>query len=457
MLARVKTLLILVFFFLFLLSSSVKADQITGSGISNFVPKFTDFAVIANSLIYDNGSSIGIGTTNPVSRFSIKSVSNVGQLFLEQNNQTDGWILFADSTLGDLTFSRRGEGGAGTLTEKVRITNTGNVGIGTTNISHKFYVEGNVKVGNGSALILGSGNTAPTGVSAGSMYYDSTLSKFRCWEGSGWTNCVGSSSSQWTTSGLNIYYNSGNVGIGTTNPGYKLDVAGDTRASVFRDRDNSSYYVDPSGTSVVNTIGGHTVSGTLSMGNQNINNVNTLQGFSNQALHIKSLGTGGIYLNNNSSTTGPFVWNGGGASALVTFTSSGNVAIGKTNPGEKLDIGAGNGKVDAGYNWLTTSDLKLKTNVTELQDSLSKILQLRGVRYDLKTEKNIKLGMGKNIGVIAQELEKQYPELVETDKSGTKAVAYDKMTAVLLQAIKEQQRQIDTLKKEVENLKRTRR
>ncbi len=56
------------------------------------------------------------------------------------------------------------------------------------------------------------------------------------------------------------------------------------------------------------------------------------------------------------------------------------------------------------------------------------------------------------IGFIAQELEKVFPQLVKTDEKGMKSVAYANMTAVLVQAIKEQQQQIDDLKKTVEAL-----
>lgn len=60
---------------------------------------------------------------------------------------------------------------------------------------------------------------------------------------------------------------------------------------------------------------------------------------------------------------------------------------------------------------------------------------------------------GKFIGIIAQEVEKSFPELVRTDENGYKAVNYDGLTSILLKAIKDQQKQIDLLKAEVELLK----
>lgn len=95
-----------------------------------------------------------------------------------------------------------------------------------------------------------------------------------------------------------------------------------------------------------------------------------------------------------------------------------------------------------------TSDKDLKENIAPLSDSLSKILKLRGVSF------NWKEGGKKSIGVIAQDVEKVYPEIVKTDeKTGLKSVEYGNLVAPLIEAIKEQQKQIDELKKEVELLK----
>jgi len=63
---------------------------------------------------------------------------------------------------------------------------------------------------------------------------------------------------------------------------------------------------------------------------------------------------------------------------------------------------------------------------------------------------------GHDVGVIAQEIEEILPELVQTRESGYKAVKYDKLVALLIEGMKEQQVQIDNLKSEIENLKRAR-
>lgn len=93
------------------------------------------------------------------------------------------------------------------------------------------------------------------------------------------------------------------------------------------------------------------------------------------------------------------------------------------------------------------SDIRFKKNISSIEGALSKINQLRGVTYNWKD--NTK-DTAQQIGFIAQEVEKVFPQLVKTDEKGMKSVAYSNMVPVLLEAIKEQQKQIEELKKMVE-------
>lgn len=99
-------------------------------------------------------------------------------------------------------------------------------------------------------------------------------------------------------------------------------------------------------------------------------------------------------------------------------------------------------------NLTQSSDLRYKTNITAIPNSLEKLLNLNGVYYDWKREEfpNKAFSEEKQIGVIAQEVEKLFPELVHTDEDGYKSVAYSKLTPILIEAIKEQQAQIEDLK-----------
>ncbi|OON70014.1 tail fiber domain-containing protein [Hymenobacter sp. CRA2] len=129
---------------------------------------------------------------------------------------------------------------------------------------------------------------------------------------------------------------------------------------------------------------------------------------------------------------------------LLRVLGNGNVGIGMGTPSYKLDV---SGQIRAN-NVAVTSDQRFKTNVRAISSPLASVLALRGVRYEWNA-----LGVrhggtagAKQVGMLAQEVEKIYPELVSTDAEGYKAVNYAQLTPVLLEAIKEQQQQIEALK-----------
>ncbi len=90
-----------------------------------------------------------------------------------------------------------------------------------------------------------------------------------------------------------------------------------------------------------------------------------------------------------------------------------------------------------------TSDAALKTNIHTLSGSLDKVLKLRGVGFDWKQDK---FGEGPQVGLVAQEVRKVTPELVSKNQDGYLGVHYANLVPLLIEAIKEQQREIDELK-----------
>jgi len=87
----------------------------------------------------------------------------------------------------------------------------------------------------------------------------------------------------------------------------------------------------------------------------------------------------------------------------------------------------------------SSSDGRWKKNIRPLELSLDKIANLKGVSYEWKIDEYPDFGLmeGKQIGLVAQDVEKEIPELVSEDKDGYKAVSYTKLTAVLVEAVKE--------------------
>jgi hypothetical protein len=90
----------------------------------------------------------------------------------------------------------------------------------------------------------------------------------------------------------------------------------------------------------------------------------------------------------------------------------------------------------------TSSDKRLKKNITPIDSSLDKVEHLRGVNFNWIENDN------KDVGVIAQEVEQVIPEAVETREDGTKAVNYSKIIPLLINAIKELKHEINNLKNE---------
>ena len=94
-----------------------------------------------------------------------------------------------------------------------------------------------------------------------------------------------------------------------------------------------------------------------------------------------------------------------------------------------------------------SSDARLKSNIISLGSTLSKLLLIDGKSYTM-----IKDG-DKKIGVLAQEVQKVFPELVSEDGNEMLSVNYQGLVPVLINAIKEQQSEIDTYRNEVSELR----
>jgi hypothetical protein len=97
-----------------------------------------------------------------------------------------------------------------------------------------------------------------------------------------------------------------------------------------------------------------------------------------------------------------------------------------------------------------SSDERLKDNKVLLTDALDKVNQLNGYEFDWIPMVGIHENEGHDIGVIAQEVEKLFPEIVTTRDNGYKAVKYEKLTAVLIEAIKELSNEVKELKKQID-------
>jgi Chaperone of endosialidase/Head domain of trimeric autotransporter adhesin len=163
--------------------------------------------------------------------------------------------------------------------------------------------------------------------------------------------------------------------------------------------------------------------------------------------------TAGVWMSNdvNSTAVGDGAFYGLKSNTEAGIFIGGAWRFGITNSGN-MTVG---GTVTASCGVLVCSDLRYKKNITSLNNSLDNILKINGVRYDFKKEEFIERNFSdKNqIGFIAQEIERILPEMVFTDEKGYKSVDYARLTPVLVEAMKEQQKMIDDLRKANVDLK----
>ena len=136
----------------------------------------------------------------------------------------------------------------------------------------------------------------------------------------------------------------------------------------------------------------------------------------------------------------------------VTITGDGKVGIGisSPNPNAKLHV---NGNIIASGT-ITPSDIRYKKNIHRIPNALDKIMQLNGVFYDLRSSEfpQMQFDTKEQVGLIAQNVEQVLPNVVYTGNDGYKGVDYAKLVPLLIEAIKEQQKQIDEQRKMIEQL-----
>ena len=136
------------------------------------------------------------------------------------------------------------------------------------------------------------------------------------------------------------------------------------------------------------------------------------------------------------------VTNPGGANTQVQFNNSGSFAgsANLTFDGTNLSC---NGDVIA----YASSDERLKNNISNISSPIEKIKQINGVNFEWSKDQSVY--SGKDVGVIAQDVQKVLPEVVSERESGYLAVKYEKIIPLLIEAIKDQQKQIEDLKKKL--------
>ncbi len=417
----------------------------------------------ANGSSYFNGGSVGIGTTSPDALLELeKSASGAVGPKLLLNNAAGGLgdsgdIIFASfgntyqrakiefkvsgetNNPGNINFYT-GRSDLGTLTQKMTILGGGYVGIGETNPQELLHLTATTPV----FRLEGGSHSYQQYVDGTSFYIrDVTNSSNRV-----------------------VLDSSGNIGIGTTSPGYKLEVNGNAEFLNNINIKNNAYddyqiAVDSVGFSVYNrtdAIYNMTISHT---GNVGIGTTSPSGGaIGGKVVHlVNSGGTASFRVDrSDSSTTGTI-------SLIDTNSTIGLYGTGQkpmafsTNSTERMRLTSnGDLHVDAdiiGFS-TTISDQRLKEKIITIDGALDKVKNLRGVSYYWNSGN--KKGK-KDLGVIAQEVEKVLPEIVVEKKmeyfgdKNYKTVDYEKLTAVLIESVKELSAKVEALENKCCNCK----
>jgi len=387
-----------------------------------------------------DGGNVGIGTSSPTRNLSVyrntagsvanflhyTDASNFSGLYIDVSN-TDELVTLTAS--GDTSASFAFKTGNN---ERMRITSTGNVGIGTTSPGHKLTVIG--------------GNIQTNGIVYSNTVRDNTGG-----------NVV-------------IQDNGGNVGIGTASPDYKLEVNGTLGVS----RTNGIIFAGSSGTGTGNKIYSDTsnnfiistavasapyssterfrilnngkvgIGTTSPIGKLDIASDST---WNNSKIVIRSTTNANPLLSFHRPTgsgSNSYPWHlqaGDTGKSSSFFIKTGSAAApGSETVSQVLEINPNGNITSSGtitaQNFILSSDKRLKNNIKNIINSK---VNVNWKSFEMKSNEG-----QKRYGVIAQELEENHPEFVRTDEEGMKSVAY---VDLLIAKIAELEARLEKLEK----------
>src|SRR5580704_9195121 len=370
-------------------AGSQDVSNVSGTGTMDYVPLWLSGTKLGNSRIFQSSVGVGVGTTSPAATLDVEGAVNAATSF----NLGGTRFAYGSATSGNAFL-----GFAGNST----MTGGSNTASGLGALENNSTGSFNTAIGTGALAnnSKGTGNTA-SGLEA--LYFNTT--------GNGNTangitaleeNSTGSNN---TASGYEaLQYNT--TGSNNTASGYEVlafnTTGGNNTATGF----GALYY---NATGSYNTALGYGAS----PDNKSTN-----------LTYATAIGAGAVVSQSNSLVLGGPL--GSGANVKVgigTATPTNVFTIAKT-AGQAISDG-----------WTTYSSRRWKTNIQPLHNALGMVDQLRGVSYDLK-------GSGKHeIGVIAEEVGAVLPEVVTWDENGkdARSVDYSRLTALLIEATKEQQ------------------
>ncbi|MCI0513022.1 tail fiber domain-containing protein [candidate division KSB1 bacterium] len=380
--------------------------------LSARAPGYSLYSVGDGPSYFAGRVGIGFQKWNPAYALDVKDTVRVGGFRMEQNGASQGRVLTCDDRgVGTWQAVSAAADNAWTISgNNLYAAVTGNVGIGTASPQRTLHL---AHASNVSLVLEDLGATANQRKKF--INTDGGLLRF------------GKFDEAWTFNAQMTINNDGCVGIGTESPRAKLQL------------ENSEFKL-PGTSALINfestefdTYGRDL----LKLGGEYMT-ITGKAGYRGIAFHV-----------NDKFAIWRRSMGGQPSTDIASFVivGSGAVGIGTTNPTRIFTINQGSGRPIADA-WDTYSSRRWKTNIQPLQHALAQVQQLQGVRFNWKENGQA------DIGLIAEEVGKVVPEVVTYEANGVDAqsVDYARLVSVLIEAVKEQQQQIQTQQATIEHL-----
>jgi len=270
---------------------------------------------------------------------------------------------------------------------------------------------------------VSASNLAASGTPSSSTYLRGDMA---------WASVV---SSQWTTTGSDIYYNTGNVGIGTTSP---LVTSANRKVVTLNGTTDAMFNIGINGT--------YTGFFYSSASNTQIGSATSipLQFYTGDTERMRITSGGNVLVGRTTNTVGAKMCVDGDAGLSIERDSNGYRRMTMTSSIMYFFNGSNEATLSSSGAWTNASDARLKTNIEPIKYGLNTVLETQPRSFNRVDVE------GDYIGFVAQELKEKIPEVVFGEEERQYSVDYGSLVAVAFKAIQELSASVDTLNAKVE-------